>query len=329
MADYDYLGKGNDDGTILGQDSSELIGFWGITPVDQPAALTSQVTTITASAVTTPDYAIQVPVSTAGLGFANVDEALGFMNAVRNLQVRMAEVQSRLQESGIIAGGTAGTGTNYECVDKGNDDGTYLGRSSSALLGFWGILPVDQPAALTTGLTTVTVSAHATANYTITTPTQATAVWGFADAEEALSIISCVINLQTRMASVDSRLTECGLIAGGTVGTGVNYEYLDKGNNDGTLCGLSSSAKIGFWGLTPCDQPADLTTQLTTITMTASSETLDYALQVLATGTASTGGFKFNTKAEAQTFVVVIQNLQVRMAELEARLEECGIVAAN
>lgn len=49
----EYLDKGNDDGTVLGQDSSELIGFWGVTPVDQPATITTVSTTNTVGVVAT------------------------------------------------------------------------------------------------------------------------------------------------------------------------------------------------------------------------------------------------------------------------------------
>lgn len=36
-----YLDNGTPDGTVLGQSSSSLVGFYGATPVDQPAAVTS------------------------------------------------------------------------------------------------------------------------------------------------------------------------------------------------------------------------------------------------------------------------------------------------
>lgn len=36
-----YLDNGNPDGTVLGQASTSLVGLWGATPVDQPAAVTS------------------------------------------------------------------------------------------------------------------------------------------------------------------------------------------------------------------------------------------------------------------------------------------------
>ena len=102
-----------------------------------------------------------------------------------------------------------------------------------------------------------------------------------------------------------------------------DYDYLDKGQDDGTILGKDSTRKVGFWGTTPCDQPAALTTQLTTITCTAAA-TANYAITILATT-----GFGFNTTDEAQTFLQVVYNLQTRLAEVEARLEECGIVAAN
>jgi len=34
-----YLDDGNDAGTVLGQDADALVGFWGTTPVNQPAAI--------------------------------------------------------------------------------------------------------------------------------------------------------------------------------------------------------------------------------------------------------------------------------------------------
>lgn len=34
------LSDGNPEGTILGQSSSDLVGFYGKTPVDQPATVT-------------------------------------------------------------------------------------------------------------------------------------------------------------------------------------------------------------------------------------------------------------------------------------------------
>ena len=69
-----------------------------------------------------------------------------------------------------------------------------------------------------------------------------------------------------------------------------DYDYLDKGQDDGTILGKTSSRKIGFWGTTP---------------------------------------YGFVAKDEGNTVLKVIANLQARLAEVEARLEECGIIAVS
>jgi hypothetical protein len=72
-------------------------------------------------------------------------------------------------------------------------------------------------------------------------------------------------------------------------------------------------------------QGAALTAQLTTITIADAAGTPDYALSALTT----TSPYGLATLAEAVTLLYVIKNLQTRMAEMEARLEAAGIVAAN
>jgi hypothetical protein len=64
------------------------------------------------------------------------------------------------------------------------------------------------------------------------------------------------------------------------------------------------------------------TAALTDITFTAPG-TADYAIQDLVQNT----GFGFVTKDEGNTVLSVIKNLQDRVAELEARLEDLGIVS--
>lgn len=99
----DYLDKKTDSGTILGQTSASLIGFWGTTPVNQPDALTAQSTTLTFTAATTADYAIQVPITASSYGFPSTDEAQSILVVVKNLQVRLAEIEVDLEECGLIA----------------------------------------------------------------------------------------------------------------------------------------------------------------------------------------------------------------------------------
>ena len=69
-------------------------------------------------------------------------------------------------------------------------------------------------------------------------------------------------------------------------------------------------------------QGAALTTQLTTITIADAAGTPDYALQALTT----TSPYGLATGAEAITLQYVIQNLQVRLAEVEARLVALGLI---
>lgn len=98
------LSDGGADGTVLGQSASDLIAFYGATPVDQPAALTAQLTTITpADAEGTPDYAIQAITATTPYGFVSAQEAITVLYVVKNLQVRLAQVEARLEELGLVA----------------------------------------------------------------------------------------------------------------------------------------------------------------------------------------------------------------------------------
>lgn len=67
------------------------------------AALTAQLTTITpADAEGTPDYAIAAITNTSPFGFASAQEAITLLYVIKNLQVRLAEVEARLEVAGVI-----------------------------------------------------------------------------------------------------------------------------------------------------------------------------------------------------------------------------------
>ena len=66
-----------------------------------------------------------------------------------------------------------------------------------------------------------------------------------------------------------------------------------------------------------------MTAQLTAITIADAAGTPDYALQALTTSSP----YGLATAAEAITVLYVIKNLQVRVAELEARLVTFGFLA--
>lgn len=79
------------------------LGFYNVTPVVRPTALTTQLTTITSTAPGTPDYAIQDLTTTAPYGFASQDEGNTVLAVIANLQARVAELETKLQSLGIIS----------------------------------------------------------------------------------------------------------------------------------------------------------------------------------------------------------------------------------
>lgn len=94
---------GKTTGTKIGTETAQKIGFFNTTPVDQPAALTAQLTTITHAEPGTPDYALQQLTQTTPYGFVTQDEGNSVLKVIANLQTRLAEVEARLEETGLIA----------------------------------------------------------------------------------------------------------------------------------------------------------------------------------------------------------------------------------
>jgi len=91
------------DGAIMGK-AGGTAGFFGTTPVTKPAALTTQLTTVTiADAAGTPDYALSALTTTLPYGLATAAEAITLLYVIQNLQVRMAEAEAKLQALGLVA----------------------------------------------------------------------------------------------------------------------------------------------------------------------------------------------------------------------------------
>jgi hypothetical protein len=63
----EYVGAGSDDGTVLGRSSTDLISFYGETPVVQGAAVTTLATTPTATDIATAVNSIISRLQTVGL----------------------------------------------------------------------------------------------------------------------------------------------------------------------------------------------------------------------------------------------------------------------
>lgn len=70
--------------------------------VPEVAANTAALTTITATAPGTPDYAIQDLTDTGGFGFKTKDEGNTVLSVIINLQTRVAELESKLATYGLL-----------------------------------------------------------------------------------------------------------------------------------------------------------------------------------------------------------------------------------
>lgn len=91
------------DGAVIGK-SGGTAGFFGTTPVSKPAALTTQLTSITiADAVGTPDYALSALTTTLPYGLATKEEAVTLLYVIQNVQVRIGELEAKVKALGLIS----------------------------------------------------------------------------------------------------------------------------------------------------------------------------------------------------------------------------------
>jgi hypothetical protein len=102
---YDYLDKGCDSGTIFGRDSTALIGFWAATPVDQAAALTTELTAFVfiSSSISATYVLGTTKVGTTTFKFTDVDEGNAFLYTVENCRTRLDEIETALNALGLQA----------------------------------------------------------------------------------------------------------------------------------------------------------------------------------------------------------------------------------
>lgn len=94
---------GTTTGSKIGTATSQKLGFFNATPVVQQSALTAQLTTVTHTAPGTPDYAVQDLTQTTPFGFVTKDEGNTVLSVVANMQARLAQVETALENLGFIA----------------------------------------------------------------------------------------------------------------------------------------------------------------------------------------------------------------------------------
>jgi len=99
---FDYADVAREAIRFEGDGTRTMLGFFGATAVAKPTALTAGLTSISASAPGTPDYAISDP-TTSGYGFTTSDEFLTLMSVISNLQTRISQLETKLQSLGLIS----------------------------------------------------------------------------------------------------------------------------------------------------------------------------------------------------------------------------------
>jgi hypothetical protein len=99
--------------------------------------------------------------------------------------------------------GIARFGTAFSCQQVGASAGT-------AKVGFFGATNVAKQTALTTQLTSLTHTAPGTPDYAIQDLT-AIGGYGFVSKDEGNTVLSCILNLQTRMSEAETKLKNYGL----------------------------------------------------------------------------------------------------------------------
>lgn len=102
-----------------------------------------------------------------------------------------------------------------------------------------------------------------------------------------------------------------------------SYESIAAGLPDGAQLGTSATEKVGFWGATPIVQPTILGTAAVATATKADADSNDTTWAAMTSSTP----WGFANQADAQGALQVIINLQVRLADLEAKLKTTGIVA--
>jgi len=333
------LDKGCIDGTIVGQGTTSLVGFWGVTPVAQTSALTAATTALTvASASASLSTTIHMTVGASSWGFTNTKEAQAVMKAIQTLQVRQKEVSNKLEACGLVSGGTQIADADlkgYDTIGTGEDDGAVLGAATSDKVAFWGMAPTAQVSAFSAAVTvttmpiivvTVTASQILAASGVVSIMVQESATaYGFDTFNAGQTFLQVVAGLESRLAEVDSRMQSLGIMTGGTAKTAATkYDYLDKNNDDGTMLIARPTSKLGFWAATPVVRPAALTTAAVTIVASIYATGTDTTVAAL---TSTTDSFFFTGVTTTQVLLDAVRRLQIRMGEIEALFDQTGLVA--
>lgn len=88
------LSDGNSQGTVMGQSATDLISFYGATPVARTVMQT------TAASITLQTIGAG---STAGVGFTSVTMFGSFVSTIANMQSDLAALRTQLANLGLVS----------------------------------------------------------------------------------------------------------------------------------------------------------------------------------------------------------------------------------
>lgn len=348
MTDINYISKGNKGGTVLGMWTSSLVGFYGTQPVDQPASIacTGDYVLMTGTPATdacTQLIFISSTASSSGCGFSTSAEFGAFVMNIIRVQQKLGGVETALKDVGLIAGGTSvvtATAQPFDYVGTGGrySDGQCLGQYTSSKIGFFGVVPCDQPTALSTCestayaslstsmvLTTASVIANGLCTISLATSVTVGLGWGNDETGNTVNNMVCVLrNIQDRINELETNLTEVGILPGATALTDADYDYLDKGSDTGTIMGANAESKIAFWGGTPVKQAT-----LTSAFLTLVYSTLALPDYAVASGVNTSACFGAINITQASVLALSLVNVQERLNQIENHLNNLGLQAAS
>lgn len=142
--------------------------------------------------------------------FSNLDDREN-LNVERVREIFREEFPAMLKKSTFRIEGTIQLLDGRNIV-LGSVTGTKIGTATTQKLGFFNKTPIIQPTALTAQLTSITHTEPGTADYAIQNLTQ-TSPFGFVTQDEGNTVLKVILNLQTRVQELETKLETLGLIA--------------------------------------------------------------------------------------------------------------------
>lgn len=99
-----YLSDGGPDGTVLGQNSSELIGFYGATPAAKPTTVATALDTTAITAAFTTTITGTFGFVTSAQGTAVLAAVASAVSKIEALEATVNTLRATLVTEGLVTG---------------------------------------------------------------------------------------------------------------------------------------------------------------------------------------------------------------------------------